>query len=32
MKDKWIKIRVRYTGNKLSIISAVRTMYSLSYS
>lgn len=32
MKDKWIKIRIRYTGNKVSIISAVRTMYSLSYS
>lgn len=32
MKDKWIKIRIRYTGNNISIISAVRTMYSLSYS
>ena len=32
MKDKWIKIRIRYSGKKISIISAIRTMYSLSYS
>lgn len=31
-KDKWIKIRVRYTGNKLAIITAIRTLYSISYS
>lgn len=32
LKDKWIKIRIRYTGNKLAIINAVYTMYSISYS
>lgn len=31
-KDKWIKIRIRYTGNKLAIITAIRTLYSVSYS
>ena len=31
-KDKWIKIRIRYTGNKLAIITAIRTLYSISYS
>lgn len=31
-KDKWIKIRVRYKGNKLAVISAIRTLYSISYS
>lgn len=32
LKDKWIKIRIRYTGNKLAIITAIRTLYSISYS
>ena len=32
MKDKWIKIRVRYKGDKLAIISAIATLYSISYS
>lgn len=32
LKDKWIKIRIRYTGNKLAIISAIKTLYSISYS
>nr|DAU17868.1 MAG TPA: hypothetical protein [Bacteriophage sp.] len=32
MKDKWIKIRIRYTGDKLAIISAINTLYSISYS
>ncbi len=32
MKDKWIKIRVRYKGDKLAIISAIYTLYSISYS
>lgn len=31
MKDKWIKIRVRYKGDKLAIITAIRTLYSASY-
>ena len=30
-KDKWIKIRIRYTGDKLSVISLIRTLYSVSY-
>lgn len=30
-KDKWIKIRIRYTGNKLAIIQAIKTLYSISY-
>lgn len=32
MKDKWIKVRIRYTGDKLAIISAINTLYSISYS
>ena len=31
MKDKYIKIRIRYSGNDLAIISAIRTLYSISY-
>ena len=31
LKDKWIKIRVRYKGDKLAIITAVKTLYSISY-
>ena len=31
IKDKWVKIRVRYKGNKLAIITAIRTLYSASY-
>lgn len=31
MKDKWLKIRVRYKGDKLAIITAIRTLYSISY-
>lgn len=32
IKDKWVKIRIRYSGNKLAIITAIRTLYSISYS
>ena len=32
LKDKWIKIRIRYTGNKLAVITAIKTLYSISYS
>lgn len=32
LKDKWIKIRIRYSGEKLAIISAINTLYSISYS
>ena len=31
IKDKWVKIRVRYKGDKLAIITAIRTLYSASY-
>lgn len=31
IKDKWIKIRVRYKGDKLAIITAIKTLYSASY-
>ena len=31
LKDKWVKIRVRYKGDKLAIITAIRTLYSASY-
>lgn len=32
LKDKYIKIRIRYSGEDLAIISAINTMYSISYS
>ena len=32
LKDKWIKIRIRYSGTKLAVISAIKTLYSISYS
>lgn len=32
IKDKWLKVRIRYKGNKLAIITAIRTLYSISYS
>lgn len=31
LKDKWIKIRIRYSGKKLAIITAIKTLYSISY-
>lgn len=32
IKDKYIKIRIRYKGDKLALISAIITLYSISYS
>lgn len=32
VKDKYIKIKIRYNGQKLAIISAINTLYSISYS
>lgn len=32
LKDKWIKIRIRYSGKRLAVISAIKTLYSISYS
>ena len=31
-KDKFIKFRVKYKGDKLAIITALQTFYTLSYS
>lgn len=31
VKDKYIKIRVRYSGNDLAVITALKTLYSISY-
>lgn len=32
LKDKFMKVRIRYSGKDLAIISAIKTMYSASYS
>ena len=32
VKDKWMKVRIRYSGNKLAVITAVQTLFSISYS
>ena len=29
MKDKWIKVRIRYSGEKLAIITAIKTLYNI---
>lgn len=31
IRDKYIKIKVRYTGNELAIITALKTLYTISY-
>lgn len=31
IKDKYVKIRIRYSGEDLAIISAIKTLYSISY-
>lgn len=31
IKDKYVKIRIRYKGDNLAIISAIKTLYSISY-
>ena len=31
LKDKWMKVRIRYSGNKLAVIMAIKTLYSISY-
>lgn len=31
MKDKFIKIRIRYSGEDLAVISAIKTIYTISY-
>lgn len=32
LRDKWCKIRVKYKGDKLVVISAIQTLLSLSFS
>lgn len=32
VKDKYVKVRVRYSGKELAIISALKTLYSISFS
>lgn len=32
IKDKYVRIRIRYTGNQLAVIRAVQTLYTISYS
>jgi hypothetical protein len=31
IRDKYIKIRVKYDGTKLAIINAIRTLFTISY-
>ena len=31
LRDKYIKIRVRYSGKDLAIITALKTLYTISY-
>ena len=31
IRDKYMKVRVRYTGNELAVISAIKTIYTESY-
>lgn len=31
IKDKFLKVRIRYSGTDLAIIAAIRTLYSISY-
>jgi len=32
IRDKWIKIKVRYSGKNLAIIHSIATLYNISYS
>ena len=32
IRDKWIKIRVRYSGKNLAVIHSIVTLYNVSYS
>lgn len=31
IKDKFMKVKIRYTGDDLAIITAINTLYSISY-
>ena len=32
LRDKWLKIKIKYTGEDLVIITGIKTLFSLSYS
>ena len=32
IRDKWIKIRIRYSGKNLAIVHSIATLYNISYS
>lgn len=32
LRDKWCKVRIKYKGDKLVVISAIQTMFTISYS
>ena len=32
LRDKWVKIRIKYTGDKLVVLSAIQTLMTISYS
>jgi hypothetical protein len=32
IRDKWVKIRIRYSGKNLAVIHSLMTLYTLSYS
>ena len=31
LRDKYLKVRVKYNGNEYAIINAIKTMYTISY-
>jgi len=31
IKDKYLRVRIRYSGKKLAIINAINTLYSISF-
>ena len=32
VRDKWLKVRVKYSGEDLAVVTAIKTMMTLSYS
>lgn len=31
IRDKYLKVRIRYTGEELAVITALKTLYTISY-
>jgi len=31
IRDKYLKVRIRYSGEDLAVISAIKTLYTISY-